>query len=121
MSEKDNQVPSALVRVGGRTLAVRSATLVKRGLALAKSLQPGDAAAHDTLGVALGDNGDLDGAIAEFRTAISPDFSPDFVAFMGRSEGRGFNPAEDAAANSLFVSRPEPLERTNCSGREMRG
>ena len=53
--------------------------------------------------------------------ASSPDFSPDFVAFIGRSEGRGFNPAEDAAANSLFVSRPEQLERTNCSGRETRG
>ena len=38
-----------------------------------------------------------------------------------RSAGRGFNPAEEAAANSLFVSRPEPLERTNCSGRETRG
>jgi hypothetical protein len=51
----------------------------------------------------------------------NPDFSPDFVAFIGWSEGRGFNPAEDAAANSLFVSRPEQLEQTNCSGRETRG
>ena len=70
MSEKDNQVPSALVRVGDRTLAVRSATLIKRGLALAESLQPGDAAAHYNLGNALDKKGDLDGAIAEWRTAI---------------------------------------------------
>ena len=38
MSEDDNQVPSALVAVGTKALAVRSETLVKRGLALAKSL-----------------------------------------------------------------------------------
>ena len=52
---------------------------------------------------------------------ISPDFSPDFGAFSGRSEGRGLNPAKDAAANALFVSRPAPLERTNGWGRETRG
>jgi tetratricopeptide (TPR) repeat protein len=38
MSEDDNQVPSALVAVGTKALAVRSAALIKRGLALAKSL-----------------------------------------------------------------------------------
>jgi Flp pilus assembly protein TadD len=70
MSENDNQVPSALVRVGDKALAVRSATLIKRGLALAESLQPGDVAAHNSLGHALYDKGDLDGAIAEYRAAI---------------------------------------------------
>jgi tetratricopeptide (TPR) repeat protein len=70
MSENDNQVRSALVTVGNKTLAVRSATLVKRGLALAESLQPGDAAAHLNLGNALYSKGDMDGAIAEYRTAI---------------------------------------------------
>lgn len=70
MSEDDNQVPSALVAVGTKALAVRSESLIKRGLALAKSLQPGDAAAHDKLGLELYKKGDLDGAIAEYRTAI---------------------------------------------------
>ena len=78
MSENDNQVPSALVPVGTKALAVRSATLVKRGLALAKSLQPGDAAAHVSLGFALHEKGDLDGAIAEYRTALR--LRPDLVA-----------------------------------------
>ena len=50
MSEDDNQVPSALVAVGTKALAVRSAALVKRGLALAKSLRDGDAEAHYNLG-----------------------------------------------------------------------
>ena len=58
MSDDDNQVPSALVAVGTKALAVRSETLIKRGLALAKSLQPGDAAAHVTLGWALWRKGD---------------------------------------------------------------
>ena len=77
MSENDNQVPNALVRAGARTLAVRSATLIKRGLALAKSLQPDDEDAHFDLGDALYKMGNLDGAIAEYRTAIrlNPDYA----------------------------------------------
>lgn len=100
MSEDDNQVPTALVAVGTKALAVRSATLVTRGLALAKSLpapklqssaqrfvsrfnqiavsRQGDAAVHYNLGVELKDKGDLDGAIAEYRTAIRLD--PDFAS-----------------------------------------
>jgi tetratricopeptide (TPR) repeat protein len=70
MSEDDNQVPSALVAVATKALTVRSAALIRRGLALAKSLQPGDAAAHYNLGVALSNKGDLDGAIAEWREAL---------------------------------------------------
>jgi Flp pilus assembly protein TadD len=70
MSEDDNQVPSPLVAVGTKALAVRSATLVKRGLALPKSLQAGDADAHHNLGVALSNKGDWDGAIAEWREAL---------------------------------------------------
>jgi tetratricopeptide (TPR) repeat protein len=71
MSEHNNQVPGALVAVGTKALAVRSATLVKRGLALAESLQPGDAEAHLNLGNALFKKGDWDGAIAEFRVSAS--------------------------------------------------
>ena len=70
MSEDDNQVPSALVAVGTKALAVRSETLVKRGLALAKSLHPNDATAHFNLGVALGHKRDWDGAITEYREAL---------------------------------------------------
>jgi len=70
MSEDDNQVASALVAVGSKALAVRSETLVRRGLALAKSLQPGDADAHHNLGLALYLKGDLDGAIAEYHEAL---------------------------------------------------
>jgi len=70
MSEENNQVPSALVAVGTKALTVRSAPLVKRGLALAKSLQPGDAATHYTPGIALGNKGDMDGEIAEYREAL---------------------------------------------------
>lgn len=70
MSEDDNRVPSALVAVGTKALAVRSETLIKRGLALARSLQPGDVAAHLILGRALDDKGDWDGAIAEYREAL---------------------------------------------------
>ncbi len=74
MSEDDNQVPSALVAVGGTALAVRSGTLVKRGLALAKSLRPGDAARLSLargLYEALG--GNWDKAVAENREALSLD------------------------------------------------
>lgn len=39
MSEDNARVPNALVAVGTKALAVRSETLIKRGLALAKSLQ----------------------------------------------------------------------------------
>jgi hypothetical protein len=69
MSEGDNQAASSLVSAGAKALALRSATLVKRGLALASTLQP-DEKDHYKLGVALHHSGDLDGAIAEYREAL---------------------------------------------------
>jgi hypothetical protein len=39
---------------------------------------------------------------------------------VGRPEGRGFDPAEKAASNFLFVSRPAQLVPTGCAGPETR-
>jgi hypothetical protein len=39
----------------------------------------------------------------------------------GGRKGGVVNPAEDAAANSFLVSRPESLARTKCSGRKTQG
>jgi tetratricopeptide (TPR) repeat protein len=69
MSEDDNQIPSALVAVGTKALAVRSEILIKRGLALARSLQPGDAEVHLKLGDSFYRKADWDGAIVEYREA----------------------------------------------------
>lgn len=97
MSEDDNQNPSGLVAVGTKALAVRSATLVKRGLALAESLQsensgrPSDEKltpsqvkclfeaidedfrsgwGHVDVGNGLFEKGDWEGAISAFRKAL---------------------------------------------------
>ena len=70
MSEDDNQVPSALVAVGTKALAVRSETLIKRGLALAREPPAGRRSGALNLGIALYKKGDLDGAIAEYRAAL---------------------------------------------------
>jgi len=92
MSENDNRVPSALVAVGNKALAVQSETLVKRGLALAKSLQfpkalreskpskeqlEDSARFVDRVGQSRQLLGNTDGAIAEYREALrlNPDYA----------------------------------------------
>jgi hypothetical protein len=45
----------------------------------------------------------------ENRGQVSPDFSPDFVAFIGRWEGRGFSPAEIAAPALCSSRAPRSL------------
>ncbi|MHB8652452.1 MAG: tetratricopeptide repeat protein [Terriglobia bacterium] len=112
MSEDDNQVPSALVAVGTKALGVRSEALIKRGLALARSLQRGEpisepqltsdqrfvsrfnqmagllrqAAAHYGHGCELAFKGDWDRAIAEYHEALR------------------LNPGNDSAHNNLGVA-----------------
>ncbi len=79
MSEDDNQLPSALVPVGTKALAGRSETLIKRGLALAKSLQADDATVHAKICVWLLEKGDVDGAVTELHRII--DLEPDYAYF----------------------------------------
>src|SRR5579859_3133641 len=92
MSEDDNRIPSALVAVGIKALAVRSEALIKRGLALAKSVQFPEALREskpskeqlesaarflDRLGQVRQLSGDADSGIAEYLEAIrlNPDYA----------------------------------------------
>jgi len=103
MSDGDNQLPNALVAAGTKVFVVRSASLIKRGLALAGSLLPGAAATHHSLGLALYKKGDVDGAIAEYREAIR--LKPDY-AEAHKSLGAALKRRADQAEHAQrFVSR----------------
>src|SRR5262249_38267725 len=70
-----------LLRLGtsypdGRAWAAERA----RWFQAAVAARPGSAAAHNTLGIALHDMGDLDGAIAEYQVAIRLDRNPKAAA-----------------------------------------
>jgi len=114
MSENDHQVPSALVAVAAKALAVRSETLIKRGLALAASLQPGDADAHYNLGNALYHKGDLVGAIAEYREALRLNPNNDLAHIGIGIALHHKGDMEGAIAEYRKAYDLKPLDHTTC-------
>jgi tetratricopeptide (TPR) repeat protein len=127
MSEDDNQVRSALVAVGTGALAVRSATLIKRGLALAKSLQFPEALHEsnpskeqledsarflDRLGQHRQLLGDTDGAIAKYREAIRLNADYALAHYnLGVALGRkGDTDGEIAAYREAIRAKPDFAE-----------